>query len=112
MLTPPPRNAMPLYTDRPQSHPVPAYRRLISGRYTSAHGEPARLTRTLAHPELAERQAPFGSCRCVRFSQLHCSAACCGRLDVLQQLARELLLAEEPCGLKRGWRACQRIGIG
>ena len=33
-------------------------------------------------------------------------------LHVLQQLPRELLLAEEPCGLKRGRRACQRIGIG
>src|SRR6185295_5089207 len=32
-------------------------------------------------------------------------------LDVLQQLPRELVLAEEPCGLKRGRRACQRIGI-
>src|SRR5258705_10616265 len=32
-------------------------------------------------------------------------------LDVLQQLARELLLAKEPRGLKCGRRACQRIGI-
>src|ERR1700732_3007786 len=61
----------------------------------------------------------------LRGSRTHCSKwsarsqVCALRLDVhaapplhvLQQLPRELLLAEEPCGLKRGRRACQRIGI-
>ncbi|HXO52602.1 MAG TPA: leucine zipper domain-containing protein [Mycobacterium sp.] len=62
----------------------------------------------------------------LRRSRPHCAKwsarcqVCALRLDVhaapplhvLQQLPRELLLAEEPCGLKRGRRACQRIGLG
>ena len=62
----------------------------------------------------------------LRRSRPHCAKwsarcqVCALRLDVhaapplhvLQQLPRELLLAEEPCGLKRGRRACQRIGVG
>ena len=47
--------------------PTPAGRPCVSPTDTRpvdlGPGGPARLTRTLARRELAERQAPFGSCR-------------------------------------------------